>query len=231
MAAPSINLAYPSSYGPGNPYVEPRHWRNVVDFLGPLELVTAPQGAVATIDQVMAWCNVDFDDPTGFVFPLLLSAATRLAEKTIDGQRQFLTATYQVPVRCWWHGELQLPRPPLQTVDSVKYYATDGTLTTLSSSNYYVSTPLNGPGRIERAVNVIWPTLQCDRRYPIVIQFTCGYGAAEDVPPEAIQATCMIAAQNNRYRGDDDETGKTSSMEIPAAALNLLRSLSWGSVF
>lgn len=76
--------------------------------------------------------------------------------------------------------EIFLPRPPLVTVDSVTYYDTDGTLQTLSSSQYLVDI-VSEPARLVPAPNVTWPATQT-RINAVAVLFTCGYGAAAAVP-------------------------------------------------
>jgi uncharacterized phiE125 gp8 family phage protein len=228
MSADRIGLSYPGNYGPPAPYSEPRHGRALTDILGELQMVAPPTGqAIALADVKM---ETGFDGTADFDTRISakIDAATTLAEDTIDGQRQFLTATFDVPCRGWWAGELRLPRPPLQSVTSIKYFDQSGTQQTWAPANYIVTTPWRGPGRIERAPNVVFPTLQCDRRYPVTIRFVCGYGVAANLPPAATQAIFLIACHSMRYRGDDDETGRVSALEVPPEALNLLRSLSWG---
>ena len=225
-----IGLAYPTQWGPQNPYAEPRHGHWVPELLGDLERITPPTGAVATLTEVKDQCNVDFTDADAILTDIL-GGATELAEDTIDGKRQLLTATFDAPCRGWWGRELQLPRPPLQSVTYIQYFDSAGNLQTLATSNYTVRTPWRGPGRIQRAPNVVFPPLQRDNEFPVTIRFVCGYGAEADVPLAAKRAILMICDHAFRYRGGDDEQGKSSALEIPPAALNLLRSLSWGSVF
>lgn len=76
--------------------------------------------------------------------------------------------------------EIFLPLPPLQTVDSIKYYDTDGVLQTLASSAYLVDS-VSEPARITPAPDTSWPTTQ-NRANAIEVTFTCGYGAAVAVP-------------------------------------------------
>lgn len=77
--------------------------------------------------------------------------------------------------------EIVLPLPPLQTVDSIKYYdATTGLLTTLDPSQYIVDN-VSEPARITPAPNTTWPATQ-NRINAVEVTFTCGYGAAAAVP-------------------------------------------------
>lgn len=69
-------------------------------------------------------------------------------------------------------GVIEIPRPPLVSVDSVEYIDGDGNTQTVDSSDYYVDTD-SEPGRIE-PVNS-WPSAD-DRLNAVIITFSAGYG-------------------------------------------------------
>lgn len=71
---------------------------------------------------------------------------------------------------------------PLQSVTSVTYYDSDGTLQTLATSYYTVDT-LSRPGRIVRAANQCWPAVQCDRLdSAVLITYVVGWTTPALVP-------------------------------------------------
>jgi uncharacterized phiE125 gp8 family phage protein len=228
MAGEQLALAYATPYGPRPPYLEPRQPGFLPDIFGGLVRVTPPSGTVLSLADLKLHLRIDTTDDDTYLTQLI-GEVTELAECEINGHRQFLTATYNLPLRGWWAGVLDVPRPPLQAVNSISYYDTTGTLQIWASTNYLVTTPWRAPGTLEIAPNVIPPAVQYQRRYPIVIQFTAGYGLAANVPLAIVRAVKLIAGHQYRYRGDDDETGRTSSLDLPPAALNLLRSVEWGS--
>lgn len=168
-------------------YSAPRQPTFDGQILGPLELATAPSGLVVTLAAAKLHLRVEHNAEDELISDLL-AAAQRFCEQEVEGHRQLLTATYDVPVRRWWGGPLRLPRPPLRSVTWVKYYDTAGTLTTLDSSYYLVRTPLRSSGTVERAPFKVWPVYQSDRLYPITIRFSAGYGAGSDVPATIRQA-------------------------------------------
>lgn len=152
----------------------------------------------------------------------LLNSATNLCETLIEGHRQFLTATYDLPVMQWWEGRLRFPRPPLGSVTSVKYFDTNGTEQTLATTYYLTRAPWRQVGTIERAPDQTWPDYQDDRTFPITIRFSCGYGAAAAVPPEAKQAIMMAVESMYRNRGSVD-------LDAMKSIQWLLESLGYGS--
>lgn len=152
-------------------------------ILGPLDLVAPPTGQALLLSEARLQARYDADDESQD--PLLTSyilTAEEFCEREIPGSRQFLSATYDLPLMCWWDGILRIPKPPLQSVLSVSYYDSNGTLQALDPSKYLVRTPLRTCGIIERAPFVVFPTYQADRRYPVVVRFTCGYGPSARIP-------------------------------------------------
>jgi len=167
-----------------SPYREPRQPRFRPYLTGPLELAVPPAGLVVTLAEAKAHCRIDTDmlADDGLVLGQL-RMAQEYCERAIDGERQLLSATYNLPVE-WlgWHQDhLELPRPPLQQVVSVTYLDGGGNLLTLDPSQYLVRTPRRQPGYIERAPFVWWPSVQLDRHYPITVQFTAGHGPSTTV--------------------------------------------------
>lgn len=211
--------------GRANPYQESRQPLWLASLLGPLELVSPPSGLVVSLGLAKQQCRVDPGNTaedallTGY-----LRAAQRLCEREIAGQRQFLTATYSVPVLAWWGGPLRLPLPPLQSVVAVTYYDTGGNLQTLDPAAYLVRTPLRLPGTIERAPSKSFPAVQGDRRLPIAVTFTAGYGAAAQVPDTIVQAILLLVG----YWYDNRAAAGTVPGEIAFGVQSLLEAEGYG---
>lgn len=190
-------------------------------ILGPLSLVTAPTGFAVTLGETKANSRITLPDDDTLLVDRL-NSATNICETLIDGHRQFLTATYDLPVMQWWEGRLRFPRPPLGTVTSVKYYDVNGTEQTLASTYYLTRAPWRQAGTIELAPDQDWPDYQDDRTFPITIRFSCGYGAAAVVPPEAKQAIMLTVESMYRNRGSVD-------LDAMKSIVWLLESLGYGS--
>ena len=97
---------------------------------------------------------------------------------------------------------IELPMPPLETVDSIKYRV-DDVLTTLATSEYVVTT--SGFGKIHRAANVTWPTTLDTHPEAVEIAFTAGYGDGAAVKarcPGIVQAIKLLAGDAFRNRED-----------------------------
>ena len=130
---------------------------------------------------------IDFDTT---LQELILSATNAVSN---DLGRALVTTTYTLYLQTWPGREIQLPYPPLISVDSVKYYGdSTETLDTFSSGSYTVSTG-GDPGVIWLNENKDWPDLM-NRPNPIEVQFQAGYGSDADDVPAAIQAAVTMTA-------------------------------------
>ncbi|MBB4264803.1 head-tail connector protein [Roseospira visakhapatnamensis] len=112
------------------------------------------------------------------------------AADTLDGAegwlgRALVTQTWVLRLDEFPHSNIDLPLPPLRTVDSVAYLDTSGTETTLSADRYHAT----GVGDFGRLVPVTsWPAT-ARRPEAVRITFTCGYGDGPDAVPEPIKVT------------------------------------------
>lgn len=107
---------------------------------------------------------------------------------------------------------IELPRPPLQSVSSVKCYDDDDTESTWAASNYRVDT-YSEPGRIVLAASGEWPT-DLRAQQSILVTFISGYGAtAADVPEDIKAAMKLMMAHWYEHR---------ESQEMPEEAKRLL---------
>jgi len=115
-----------------------------------------------------------------------------------------------------------VPRPPLQSVTSVKYYDIDGVQQTISSGDYQVDT-LSAPGRVAEEPDYSWPSVEAERLNAVEMIYPAGYGdAASDVPERAKQAIKLLVGHWYENRED---TVEKMLRNIPKGAEYLLYSL------
>lgn len=143
-----------------------------------LTLTSAPATEPMTAAETKVYRRVDTDDTTQDDVITSLIMAARAYVETYTG-RQLVTATWTMTLDCF-PAEIKVPRPPLQSVTSINYVATDGTSTLLAASDYQVSATVE-PGRIVPAYGVSWPDTRAQLA-AVTIVFVCGYGAAAAVP-------------------------------------------------
>lgn len=153
---------------------------------GELVVATAASGQVITTALMRSWLGlVHTSDDTKI--DDLIEAATVYCEQEIPGHRQIRQATYDLPVSGWWQDELSLPRPPLSSVTSVKYYDSSGTQQTWASTNYEVRAPMRGAGKIGIVPGTVTPQLDTYHRWPITIRFVAGYSTVTAPIKQAIR--------------------------------------------
>lgn len=146
-----------------------------------LDVVTPPTGFVVSVGEMEDHLRWE-DASEASVILGLIKAATSYVQD-ISG-KQLLTATYDVQ----WarfpgcNGALVLPRVPVSSVTSVKYYDTTGTQQTMSSALYTVQDGSEHfSGYVIPAFNGQWPSTY-GHDQDVTVRFVCGFGTPSDVP-------------------------------------------------
>lgn len=136
-----------------------------------VRVVTAPVYQPVSRTEARLWMQVDEDlTDQDTVIDMLIKAATARAE-LITG-RAFVQRELQLILPCW-PDRIELPHPPLVSVESITYIDTDGTQQTLDTDIYDVHT-WREPGFVCRAYGQSWPAY---RSAPdaIRVNYTAGY--------------------------------------------------------
>lgn len=157
-----------------------------------LVLNTAASELPLRTDQVATWLRESNPQRFGVVEDLLKSAVATLQK---EHWTQFCTATYDQYYDAWPAERFRLDKNPPGTVASVKYYDSDSTLQTISSSVWEQDIE-DGWGIVRLAYDQSWPSDLRGHPNDIVINFTCGYGTAADVPEPIKQALKIWVAQS-----------------------------------
>ena len=140
-----------------------------------ISVVTQPATEPLSMAEIKANLAID-DDAYDVVLTSLRARAREYCEKV--QRRAFVTqtldVTYNLPVT-----RLILPRPPLQSVTSIKYLDTDGVEQTLDAAYYRVTG--TDPALITLAEGYNWPSVQPVEE-PVTVRIVAGYGDASAVP-------------------------------------------------
>lgn len=213
-----------------------------------LEVTAHPATEPVTVDAAKTHCRVDWDEEDE-LFGVWVPAARRLAEDY--GRRRFVTQTLRLTLNGWYAGPeewpdglagialsgvlsadlcraLALPVEPVQSVTSVQYYATNGTLTTVDAADYQTWLA-HSPPLILPAPNESWPSLESGRAGAVRVTFVAGYGAASQVPGDAKAAILLTVGYWYRNRGDGKDPGSVMALGLPPGAERLLRHLCTGA--
>lgn len=140
--------------------------------------VVAPTINVVSLDEVKLHLRIDHDDEDDMLQLLVDSVTSSL--DGVDGLlgRALATATYEATLTRW-EEEIALPLPPLQSVESINVWGSDGLVLAVLPSDYIVIA--GEVGSIRRTGLNSWPT-PFDRPDAITIRFVAGYGTAEEIP-------------------------------------------------
>jgi len=131
----------------------------------------------------------------------LITAARQDCEKFQN--RSYITQTWELWLDAFPSKDfIEIPLPPLQSVSSVKYYDTDDTEATLSSSNYFVDIK-SEPGRVSLNYGESWPSTTLRPVNGVCLTFICGYGnLGSDVPRNIYQAILLLLGHLYENRED-----------------------------
>lgn len=173
-------------------------------------LVSGPAIEPVTLTEAKTHLNVSGTSKDTHITGLISTARGQI-ERYLH--RALITQSWKVYYDRWC-SELLIPFGKLQIAGAspgpaspvVKYRATDGTLTTLTESDYYWVVTTTDPARIVRKYSVTYPELQYGRPDAIEIAFTAGFGSAASAVPDDIRhAIKELVAFYFTKRGDDDQ--------------------------
>ncbi len=215
------------------------------------QLKTEAVNLPLSLAELKASLGVDDSDDTQDANLLgTLRACTTACERYT--RRTFITTTWTMfkdrfPGKAlpWWDGvremadteltdlteSIEIPRPPLLTIVSIKAHKQDGSTTTVTASDYIVDTA-SEPGRVALKVSKTWPTDALRAINGVEVEFTAGYGlTGSDVPAPIREAIllCVGEMHNNREgsparfeKVGDSSISRFSPEDIPVPAKNLL---------
>lgn len=138
----------------------------------------------------------------------LIRMARRQGEKVT--RRAWVRQTFELTADCFpLESCIQIPRPPLQDIESIQYIDADGALQTMDPADYKVTrlgVTSNERGRVALAYGQVWPTT---RREPdaVVITFRAGYpdlGSPElpEVPEDLIHGMLLMIGELYKVRSE-----------------------------
>lgn len=166
-----------------------------------LKLITPPTEEPLTLPEVKEYLRIDaaeasFDN----ILTGLIIAAREFCE--IFQNRAYITQTWELTLDIFPKMPLKLPKPPLKTVNSIKYIDYLGAETVWDPSNYLVDEK-SEPGRIAFSYQITWPSVTLQPINAVKINFDAGYGAALDVPENVKMAMKLYIA--HRFENPDSE--------------------------
>jgi uncharacterized phiE125 gp8 family phage protein len=120
----------------------------------------------------------------------LIEAATNEAERFMG--RALINQTIELRLDGWpKDGIFRLPRAPVASVGSVKYYDTAGVEQTVTSTDYFTALSGDDP-RVIFIPDFSWPDLQDGKPAAVKVTYAAGYGAAGSNVPALIRAGILF---------------------------------------
>lgn len=181
-----------------------------------LKLKTAPAAEPVSLTEAKLHLRVDGTDEDTLITALIIAA-----RDWCEGfqNRAYITQTWYLILDEFPMGDcIEIPRPPLQSITSIKYYGTDDTEYTVDSGDYFVDEK-SQPGRVSLAYSKSWPSTMLRPANGVIVEFVAGYGAAAAVPELIKTAMKLIVGHLYEHR---EETAEKVLAKIPMAAESLL---------
>lgn len=164
-----------------------------------LRLITKPVGDVLTLDEAKAQLRVIGDHEDELIQRLLDTEIERMDGPYGVIERALLTQVWELIENAFpAEREIELPLPPLQSVDEISYVDVHGNTQILPADQYEVD--IYGlVGRIALKPSASWPATEKGLN-KVVIRFTCGYGEADVVPLSLKHAMLLRMSHHYEYR-------------------------------
>lgn len=160
-------------------------------MFGNSEVITQPAEDPVTLAQAKLHLRVDGSDDdtliTGYI-----KAARNWAEGFMG--RSIVTQTRRLYLHDWpedLDGVIEIPFSPVQSVSSLKYYDSSGSLATMDPAMYDVDV-VASPARITLVDGEIWPAAK-SKPNAIQIEYVAGYGLASTGTPKPIPDEIPVA--------------------------------------
>ena len=153
-----------------------------------LAQLSAPATEPLSIAEVKAHLRVDFSDDDALITALIVTARQQAEHRT---GRALVSQQWRLGLEFFPDNSLELPKPKLLSVESITYLDGDGVRQTISAADYEVITD-ELVGRVVPAYGKTWPSSIRSRPGCVQVSYTCGYGAAADVP-QSIKSWMLLA--------------------------------------
>ncbi len=184
-----------------------------------LELYAAPASEPVTTAELKAHLRLNTTDEDSLLSGFI-SAARQLWEGMTD--RSCLTTTWKLHLDAF-PAVIRLPRAPLQSVTSVKYYDQSDTQVTWDAANYSVDTKRE-PGRIvpkvwfpDWKVFPVYPPLSYRTSPKIEVLFVAGW--TSDTLPALVKQAVLLLAAHYYQRRDAHIEGSLTEVPLGFAAI------------
>lgn len=176
---------------------------------------TAAANSIITTATAKTHLKVDISDDDTLI-DNLIEAATQAAQDYTN--RYFINTTLKM-VADTWDDIATLYKSPVSSVTAIKYYDTDNSIQTLSSSVYIVDNTFK-PCRILLDQDQSYPNL-AERKAAIEITYVVGEGSAASDVNELVKQAVLLMVGHWYQNREAVVVGRTAN-EVPLGAKMLL---------
>lgn len=159
-------------------------------------VIEPPATGPVTLNDALGQIRVDFENLVDAprTVEMFISAIREVAMDRLN--RALITQKMTLRLDGFPRGRVpvELPLPPLQSVEEIRYTATDGASATLDVSAVTVDTA-SEPGRIMPVYGTTWPAALADYG-SVEIDFTAGYGDSPADIPASVRQWMLINIAN-----------------------------------
>lgn len=106
---------------------------------------------------------------------------------------------------------INLQKPPVTSITSIKYIDVNGALQTMSPANYQLVAASDYTARVVPVYGQLWPSTR-GQPEAVLIQFVCGYADAAHVPAMIKHAIKLIVGAMYRYKDPTDSPDYMAAM-------------------
>lgn len=156
-----------------------------------IKIVTPPASETLTLSKANSYLKIDSDCTSDDDFvTYLIQTAREFCEKIQN--KSYLTQTLDLALDKWPYKDyIELPRPPIQSVTSIKYYDINDVEYTFSSDNYDFDDYSYVP-KVVLKYNTYFPSTTLRPTNSIIVRYVAGYTSSDNVPATVIQAMYLL---------------------------------------
>jgi uncharacterized phiE125 gp8 family phage protein len=155
-----------------------------------LKRTTPPAADPVTLAEAKQHLREDLADPANDAYISAIISAAHAACSDIT-QRTLMTSGWTLTLD-GFPDAIELTRPPLIGVASVRFIDPDGVQRTLDPADYLVDNANSEVGYIVPGVNKAWPPTQ-ERINAVEVQYTAGYGETGASVPAPMRHWILLA--------------------------------------
>jgi uncharacterized phiE125 gp8 family phage protein len=129
------------------------------------------------------------------ILTVLITSARQYVEAVT--RRALISQTWDMYLNEFpFNNSFEIPLGSLQSITSMAYTDSSGTVTTMTATTDYIADTASEPGRVVLPYGIGWPSTTLHPVNPIAIRFVCGYGATAASVPASIRTAIKMTVED-----------------------------------